>query len=183
MKHPSEESISALVDGMLTVAETQRVAAHLAQCAPCRESYDSFASLKSMLKGAPDPASPDELFWAKTFRRMRTEVEPEVREQSMRSPLLRRQIGSAVALATITLAVVLTPLTMKPHPSATSGPVVAQDTLDAEDVSSFVRMHTSSAAAQPLADRDRQQLISADVNTLMADDGTTETSGNGEPSL
>lgn len=181
MKHPSEESISALVDGMLTVAETRKVAEHLAQCAPCRESYDSFTSLKSMLSGTPDPAAPDEMFWANTFRRMRTEAAPEAREPQRRSPLLWRQVGSAVALASVALAIVLTPLTTQPHDS--SRHVVAQDTLDAEDVSSFVQMHTSSAAAQPLADRDRQQLISADVNTLLTDDGTTETGGNGEPSL
>ena len=58
-----------------------------------------------------------------------------------------------------------------------------QDTLDAADFSSFVRVHTNSAAAQPLADRDRQQLISADINASFADDPGYDVASNGEISL
>lgn len=182
MKHPSEDKLSALVDGMLTVAETQDVAGHLAQCEDCRRTHASFEALKMALKSAPAPTQPADAFWSDTYRRMRVEVGTDAPRRSWTS-VYGRQISAGLALLSVAGAVALSPIAQRTQPMNAAVAPAPQDTLDAADFSSFVRVHTNSAAAQPLADRDRQQLISADINASFADDPGYDVASNGEISL
>lgn len=72
--HMEGETLSAYVDGMLDMTRMREVAAHLGQCAVCRQQSESLQSTKALLHAVttPEPPSPD--YWANTFRRMRTEA-------------------------------------------------------------------------------------------------------------
>jgi len=183
MKHPTEENISAMVDGMLPVAETRRMAAHLSECETCRGTFQAFSDVKSFVRSSGSVAQPPEQFWSDAYRKVRLDAaSPSNRPVRNWGLSPRSLIGGLAAAAALSTIMLVAPLANKPS-VLTPAPVFAQDSLDVEDVSTFVFNHTSSAASQPLGDRDRQRLISADTNIQFADNSTSGTAGNEESSL
>lgn len=51
MKHLSEQTILELADGLLTPAEQSAAEAHINSCSTCREQYNFFKSLETLLSG------------------------------------------------------------------------------------------------------------------------------------
>lgn len=178
MRHPREELISALVDGKLGVAETRRIAAHLHDCARCRDLLADFERNKSLFRAMEKPEMPDKAFWNDTFRKMRTTADPAP------APSIwdgwhanQRQAQAAFAALACIVAAIVVPISARMgsipshglSPIRTSTAPVAEDCLDAADVSTFVRAHTESAAYQPLGDPDRQQMIAAEADGMHPD--------------
>ena len=183
MKHPSEENISAMVDGMLPVAETRRMAAHFSECDTCRGTFRAFSDVKTLARASRAVTLPSEQFWSDAYRQVRVDAAATSRKPERNWGVSSRSlIGGFAAAAALTTIALVAPLVNKPS-TLTPAPVFAQDSLDAEDVSTFVFNHTSSAASQPLGDRDRQRLISADANIQFADNSSSGTAGYEESSL
>jgi predicted anti-sigma-YlaC factor YlaD len=163
---------------MLTVDEARRATAHLAECSQCRDAYETFAGVKALFQSQPATAPLPESFWTDTVRRIRVESAPARTTRPAHAFPLRR-VGAAVGLASILMSAILGPQWLA-RPSQPGHAVVAQDTLDDADLSSFVMLHADSAASQPLGDHDRQKLISTGAQTMVADDTMPDTGGNGE---
>jgi hypothetical protein len=92
------------------------------------------------------------------------------------------------AAACIAVAAVIVPLsTMHPTTPQNAAYVggatsVPEDSIDAADVSTFVRAHTESVAYQPLSDPDRQQMIAAEADGMPSGDQSPEAAGNADVS-
>ncbi len=185
MTHPHEEQLSAFLDEMLDIRQMREVAQHLGVCSRCQGAESSLSRVKTMLRESTSPAMPDSDFWANTYRRMRTEgnARPGWRS-AFRTALAsglpgtqRRWAAGVAAAAAIGLALagpLLNPTsgTHPRHPITVSA--------DAVDISSLVRDHTESAARQPLADADRQTMISADTDDAFGfSDVTADPAGDG----
>jgi len=183
--HPHGEQLSAYIDDMLDVAQMRAVAGHLRGCAPCQAACASLAQTRALLRELEAPARPSPEFWTNTYRRMRVEGQsrrplPPLGER-LRHGLLgtQRRWAAGVAAAAVLGAALLAPLVssdLRPAAQPTAVPASA----DVVDFSSLVRDHAQSAAAQPLADSDRQTMLSADADVLGASaDAGAEAAGNG----
>ncbi|MBV9848521.1 MAG: zf-HC2 domain-containing protein [Armatimonadetes bacterium] len=184
--HPHGEQLSAYLDGMLDVVQMRDVAAHLSACPACRAAYEGLKQTKSLLQGIGAPAPPVPEFWVNAYRRMRVEdaakrpaFRPswEALRDAMREP--QRRWSAGLAAAAVVAAAIAGPLVghgpvppMPPVSPASNAP--AADTVD---VSSLVQAHTESAARQPLADRDRQDMIAMD-DSFTADDSGMSAAAN-----
>jgi len=56
--HPTDEDLSALIDGELAPSRAATLQAHLDSCQSCRARLDELQSVKAMLSGLPRPALP-----------------------------------------------------------------------------------------------------------------------------
>ena len=176
--HPHGEQLSAYLDGMLDVVQMRDIAAHLGACASCRAAYQGLQQTKSLLNGVHPPAPPAPEFWAGAYRRMRVEdaakrpALPRLSRQGLRDALQepQRRWSAGLAAAAVIVAALVGPLVSHgPGPmTAPARPPVAVAP-DSVDVSSLVQAHTESAARQPLADPDRQNMIAMD-DSFTADD-------------
>lgn len=185
--HPHGEQLSAYIDDMLDVAQMRSVAGHLRACTACRSACASLQQTCDLLRGLDAPAKPSPEFWTDTYRRMRVEGHarrpmPPLGEQ-IRQGLLgtQRRWAAGVAAAAVLGAAILAPLVSNDlHPTQTTPPPAVSMNVDVVDFSSLVRDHAQSAAAQPLADSDRQTMLSADADALGASvDAGAEAAGNG----
>ena len=175
--HPHGEQLSAYLDGMLDVAQTRDVAAHLRVCPACRAAYEGLEQTRTLLRGMAAPAQPAPEFWVNAYRRMRVEDTAgrsasrppwEALRDAMREP--QRRWSAGLAAAAVIAAAVAGPLVNHaPVPPMPPVPPASQTSADTVDVSSLVQAHTESAARQPLADRDRQDMIAMD-DSFTADD-------------
>lgn len=103
-KHPSDQ-LTAYVDGELTLEEAAEIAAHLAECAHCREVVSDLRAVQTLLRSLPEP-SPDPSLLLRT----------KVRLESTQKPGLPRWlIAGAVALA---VAAFVALLPFSPPPGA-----------------------------------------------------------------
>jgi anti-sigma factor RsiW len=188
MRHPREELISALVDGRLDVGETRRVAAHLHGCVECRSLLAEFERNKIRFRSMEKPEQPEQAFWDDTFRKMRTMGEVETARTSVWDSfrVSRRQWQAAFAAAACVVVAVVVPLSthvrvVSPPPGPISAATASDDTIDSDDVSTFVRAHTESAAYQPLGDPDRQQMIAAEADGMHPDVAEAATDADVSP--
>ena len=180
--HPHGEQLSAYLDGMLDVAQMRDTAAHLGACPSCRDAYQSLMQTKTLLGKIDRPDQPAPEFWTNAYRRMRLEDAakrspfPRLSWEGMRDALRepQRRWSAGLAAAALVAAVIVSPVVdhgLFPAPP-TVAPVVAPAP-DSVDVSSLVQAHTESAARQPLADADRQDMIAMD-DSFTADDNGPE---------
>jgi anti-sigma factor (TIGR02949 family) len=113
-----EQYLSADVDGELSSAERQAVAAHLADCAECRERLSAERALKGLLKERlPVVAAPPEL-----RRRIIAALDRETAQPAVRSFRLARQplwMGAALAAAAAVLVVILIRIPGQPPANST----------------------------------------------------------------
>lgn len=185
--HPHGEHLSAYLDAMLDVAQMRQVAAHLSACASCRAALESMQETRTLLRAMPPLSVPAPEFWTNAYRRLRVAE----RERALRpsSPLetlragwqsAHRRWAAGVAAAALLGAAIVAPVVNHAlQPTDTSAlPAAASLTADAVDLPSLVRAHTQSAARQPLADPDRQDMIAADVDDMAAF-SDSEAAGNG----
>jgi anti-sigma factor RsiW len=180
--HPHGEKISAYLDGMLNIAEMRQIAQHLDRCAACRISLDSLQRTRTLLHSMPPPQSPGPEFWANTFRRLRVEGNAPQTGRStgkrlrLDMPGAQRRWAAGMAAAAVLGAVTLGPLLT--HPAVSPPPPAISE--DFVDMPSLVRAHTDSAAREPLADPDRQAMISADTDDVATfSDAAADTAGDG----
>jgi hypothetical protein len=181
-KHPHGEQLSAYLDGMLDVRHMHQIAQHVSVCDQCLFLQKSLGQTRQTLRQIPSPPMPGPDFWADTYRRLRTEgaARPswgvslrETLATGFRSP--SRRWAAGVAAAAVIGAAVTGPL-MSHGPQA----AVPTGSADSVDISSLVRAHAASAAQQPLADPDRQAMLSADTDDSQGlSDGTLEAAGDG----
>jgi anti-sigma factor RsiW len=128
-EHPSDQ-LTAYVDGELTLEEAAEVAAHLAECAHCREVVSDLRAVQTLLRSLSEP-SPD----PSLLLRARERVESVL----ARKPRLSRWlIAGAVSFAVLTF-VALVPLSPPPG-SHEAGAVW------------HFRHHAQLASAHPLSD-------------------------------
>lgn len=170
-KHPEGTQLSAYLDGMADVARTHEVAMHLRACATCRADLDGLAQVRALVRQSPAPSVPGPEFWAAAYRRLRVDDRERAQSRawswnslgaSWRVSQRRWTAGMAAAIALMGTAL-LAPHVGNPggvHPTAV-GLMTPVD--DAPDVASLVRVHAASVASQPLADPDRQAMISYDA--------------------
>ena len=173
--HPHGEQISAYLDGMLDVARTRDMVAHLRLCTSCRTAAEEVQSVKGMLRGMSVPASPSPEFWSAAYRRLRVADYKKVAPRGFQWALPSRRWAAGVAAVAVMGAMLVAPLYRTPTdiiPTPISTP--AQDL--SPDVSALVQAHTDSVARLPLADPDRQTMIAADV-TQSSQAGMPEAAG------
>lgn len=186
-KHPQQEILSAYIDDMLDVAQMHHTAQHLQACTPCRAACASLRETRDLLRhlSAPPAAHPE--FWTNAYRQVRVNgakrQAPDSLLEQMRHGLLgtQRRWAAGVAAATLLAAILAGPIVVSEHrglsPAAVPAATAAPDVID---LSTLVRDHTQSAAAQPLADSDRQTMLSADVDDGASSGETgAEAAGNG----
>jgi anti-sigma factor RsiW len=186
--HPKGEEISAYVDGMLDLTGMRGVARHLRECDPCRNDFEAILETKALMRHVPQPASPPAEFWTNAFRTIRVQE----RESQLQNAPLAERLGTAWTLAqrrwaSGVMAAALLGVGLMfnqvggPSPSVTPSTRAAEPA-DVLDIASLVHAHTQSVALQPLADPDRQAMISAD-NESSADTSSMEASVNADSSL
>jgi anti-sigma factor RsiW len=186
--HPREELISALADGMLNVAETRRVAAHLRACPACQATLADFERNKALFAHLRKPTPPPEQFWNDAYRTIRTANNTSPGATVLdRFRFGQRQVRAGLAAAACLIAAILVPIANQsygpgPRVTAANHTPVAEDTLDADDVSNFVSAHTESVASQPLSDPDRQHMLAAEV-AMTGGEPISPNSGNADVSL
>ncbi len=185
--HPQPETLSAYIDAMLDVSQMHKTALHVQSCGPCRLACASLRETRDLLRHLPAPPAPPREFWTNAYRQVRVSDAAGQHKTSllgqMRQGLLgtQRRWAAGAAAATLLVMALAAPLVSNQHHASTqtagTPAVMAPDTVD---LSALVRDHAQSAAAQPLADSDRQTMLSAD-----ADDGSgpgdlgAEAAGNG----
>jgi anti-sigma factor RsiW len=176
--HPHGEKLSAYLDGMLDVAQMRSVAAHLAVCPQCSGALAGLTETKRVLHVMPAPERLGPEFWADAARRMRLDdqvpkrwrlsVDWDAVRVGLRQP--RRRWSAGLATAALVAAAIATPLIYSQSPSlARLHPIAAAPAPDSVDVSTLVQAHAESAAREPLADTDRQDVIALD-NSFAVDD-------------
>lgn len=173
-KHPQQETLSAYIDDMLDVAQMHQTALHLRTCEPCRAASALLRETRDFMRHLPAPSSPPRDFWTNAYRQVRVNGSARSSRSTLmgqvRHSLLgpqRRWAAGAAAVALLGTALVTPLVTSEHHTPAPLSAPAAITAPDVVDLSALVRDHTQSAAAQPLADSDRQAMLSAD-----ADDGT-----------
>lgn len=185
--HPQQETLSAYIDDMLDVAQMHQTALHVRACRPCRASCASLRETRDLLRHLPAPPALPREFWTNAYRHVRVNGASRQPYMSLlgqaRQSLLgtqRRWAAGAAAAAVLGIALAA-PLVSNEHHAATqSTRTTAITAPDVVDLSTLVRDHAQSAAAQPLADSDRQTMLSADVDDGSASgDGGAEAAGNG----
>ena len=176
--HPHGEQLSAYLDGMLDVAQMRDIASHLGSCPACRAASDGLQQTKFLLAGIPAPDQPAPEFWTNAYRRMRiadTAKRPafqpswEAVRQAAREP--QRRWSAGLAVVAVLAALLAGPLANNTHMPVAQPTVVPSNVAPADtvDVSSLVQAHTESAAHQPLADADRQDMIAMDASFMTGD--------------
>lgn len=123
--HPAER-LSAYADGVLAPGDAALVAAHLAECGPCREILDDLRAVRAVLRSAPAPA-PHPAALPRTLARL-----------GARPRSVRRWLG-LVALAAAALVVALQ------LPLAPTGPA------DLGDDAVYYQTHARFAVSHPIA--------------------------------
>jgi anti-sigma factor RsiW len=176
--HPHGEQLSAYVDGMLDVAQMHGMATHLAICPQCRAAQEALSQTKHWLAGMASPAQPDPRFWADAYRRMRVESTERPRltprgtwdrvRTAFQDP--HRRWSTGLAAAAVIVGAILVPFMNEPGIGIkTTTTQIVTTAPDSVDVSMLMQAHTESAARQPLADTDRQDVMALD-NSFSADD-------------
>jgi len=104
-----EQYLSADVDGELSSSERDAVAAHLADCADCRQLQDAERALKGLLKERiPVVAAPSELRQRIIGALDRETPRPAVRPaRPARRPLRRGSLGALAAAAAVLVVVLI----------------------------------------------------------------------------
>ncbi len=162
-----------MVDGKLDLVEARGLTEHLHECAECRATLADFEKNKALFRQIAAPPPPSDRFWDETFGKMRSEPIPDVQPELRFNPANARYRRAGLAAAACAVLAVAIPLNWSgsgTRPVTRPASANVADTLDSVDVTSFVRAHTQSAAAQPLGDPDRQQMIAADADTGSGDD-------------
>ena len=72
-EHPSDETLSARIDGQAGVSERARIDAHVAGCARCRDALDGMRAVRSALAALPRQRAP------RSFALREADVRPEPR--------------------------------------------------------------------------------------------------------
>ncbi len=185
--HPSQELLSAYIDDMLDVAQMRQTALHLQGCPGCRSACAALRETRDLLRHLSAPAAPPREFWTNAYRHVR--VSGTGRQSSLgvigqlRQSVLgtqRRWAAGAAAAALLGLLLAAPLVNSEHNSSAVSAHFAASTAPDMVDLSTLVRDHAQSAAAQPLADSDRQTMLSADVDDGGASgDLGAEAAGNG----
>jgi len=122
------EQLTAYVDGTLSQAEAAAVAAHLAECAACRDTAADLLAVRKLLASLPAPAPPPALL-PRTLARL-----PRRRRAAGFLPRLVVAAGAA-GLLFLALQVRLLPAQM-----------------GAQARTWFFRSHAQISAAHPMAD-------------------------------
>lgn len=178
MNHPHGEKISAYIDGMLNIPEMHHIASHIASCSQCQNIQTNLKEIKLSLRRLEKPVNPDPAYWAAAYRNMRV-TNPEGARFPYRtvSPLSHapHRLWTASLAAAALLALALTAPSLQPQrsrtlSSSTASASAAMQSPDTVDVSFLVQAHTESAASQPLADTDRQDMIAMD-SSFASDNG------------
>lgn len=187
--HPTQETLSAYIDAMLDVAQMHQTARHLQACEACRASCASLRETRDLLRHLPAPLAPPRDFWTNAYRQVRVGSLARSKRswgEQVRHGLLgtQRRWAAGAAAATLLAGLLAAPLLSSEHHAPThSGRIVAAMAPDVVDLTALVRDHTQSAAAQPLADSDRQAMLSADADDGFASgDMGAEAAGNGSSS-
>jgi anti-sigma factor RsiW len=162
---------------MLDVTQMRAVAAHLAVCPQCPLTLEGLRRTRHLLQTITPPAQPTPEFWTNAYRRMRLEDATRKRtlpalpwgllQDAFREPQRRWSAGLAAAAVAAAIAAPL--MYSQPTTAPTSRPILGTPAPDSVDVSSLVQAHAESAARQPLADTDRQDVIALD-NSFAVDD-------------
>ena len=191
--HPHGEQLSAYLDGMLDVTQMRDIAGHLGVSPSCRAAYEGLKQTKALLGGIHAPAQPAPEFWTNAYRRMRVEdtaKRPAFRpsweavRQAMQEP--QRRWSAGLAAVAILAAAIAGPLANRATPVGSipgGGIGNASIAVDTVDVSSLVQAHTQSAARQPLADPNRQDMIAMDDSFTTDDSGGDVASPNASDSV
>jgi hypothetical protein len=160
----------------------------LHECDRCRAVLVDFERNKTLFRSMDQPEQPTQAFWDDTFRNMRTMGQAEPLRPSIGDGFRasRRQWQAGFAAAVCVAAAVVVPLTStRGIHSARTGisgqPAPSDDSIDTDDISTFVRAHTESAAYQPLGDPDRQQMIAADADGMRPDAAEAATDADVSP--
>ncbi len=170
-KHPEGAQLSAYLDGMADVARTHEVAMHLRACSACRAELDGLAQVRALVRRSPVPIVPGPEFWTAAYRCLRVDDRERAQSRawswnslgaSWRVSQRRWAAGMAAAVALVGTALLAPHIGTQGgvHPTA-AGLMAPAD--NAPDVASLVRVHAASVASQPLADPDRQAMISYDA--------------------
>ena len=191
--HPHGEQLSAYLDGMLDVAQMRDIAGHLGVCPVCCAAYEGLKQTKALLGGIHAPAQPAPEFWTNAYRRMRVEDAAkrpvsrpswEALREAMQEPQRRWSAGlAAVVLVAAAIAGPLVDRTVTVGTLPANPPVSTTLAADTVDVSSLVQAHTESAAHQPLADPNRQDMIAMDDSFTTDDPGADVASPNAPDSV
>jgi predicted anti-sigma-YlaC factor YlaD len=176
--HPSEEDLSAFIDGMMDLPAMQSVGAHLDACAACRAIRDGFRENKGRLRALAVTPPESAAFWERAFDHLETGAAlPNAESRSApsfqtRRPAFRSRWSYAAAAAVLIMAAVAVrgPVAglLKPRatqPTAISVP--AEE--DAVDLAQLVWAHTSAASQQPLADPERQAMLAVENDSLRSE--------------
>ncbi len=185
--HPPQETLSAYIDDMLDVAQMRQTAQHLRACQACRASCASLRETRDLLRHLPAPPALPREFWINTYRHVRVNGTARPNSGSLleqvRQSLLgtqRRWAAGAAAAAVLGMALAAPLISSYHNAPAHPAGTTAINAPDVVDLSTLVRDHAQSAAAQPLADSDRQTMLSADVDNGSAfGDLGAEAAGNG----
>ncbi|HVR44752.1 MAG TPA: anti-sigma factor [Thermoanaerobaculia bacterium] len=109
--HPSEEDLQALIDGELGERDSERLRAHLEECASCRSRRQELESalreageLLASLDGSPPALSADEVIREAEQRRATARVSPRERAASRQSSGPSRRVLWAASLAGLVVA-------------------------------------------------------------------------------
>ncbi len=155
------EKLSALCDGALSHADSERVRAHLDSCRRCTEDLAELKALKALLRGLPQP-EPRTAFWADTHRKVRLHAASGARP-ARRLFAPRMHIGWGIAAAAIFVVGILaaprridqTPLPREP----------------AIHVAALVSLHANLRADRPLEDTGSLRFYAAEATAAdLADD-------------
>jgi len=185
--HPQQETLSAYIDDMLDVAQMHQTAQHLRGCQPCRTSCAVLRETRDLLRQLPAPPGPPREFWTNAYRHVRVNGTARQNPGSLlgqvRQSLLgtqRRWAAGAAAAAVVGMALAAPLISNEHHTVMQPAGTTTVTAPDVVDLSALVRDHAQSAAAQPLADSDRQTMLSADVDDGSASgDLGIEAAGNG----
>jgi len=178
MGHVSTQNISEFLDGTLSLSLTQKTAMHIDRCAECKAEFEALKKTRAMLKRAPKSVAPGPEFWAATTAKLIEEDRnptpgyaiPYKAALSFKAnrPSFTTSIAAGFCSAAAVLGVAFfmghTPMITPGMPTSITSVAATTDTINDDDVSSFVRAHTEAAAALPLADGSRQIMLAADVD-------------------
>ncbi len=172
---------------MLDVAQMHQTALHVRACQACRASCAALRETRDLLRHLPAPPAPPREFWTNAYRQVRVNGASRQHPTSLlgqvRQSLLgtqRRWAAGAAAAALLGVALAAPLISSEHHTAVPPALVTAGTTADVVDLPTLVRDHAQSAAAQPLADSDRQTMLSADADDGAASsDGGAEAAGNG----
>lgn len=187
-KHPQPETLSAYIDAMLDVAQMHHTALHLHSCSACRSACSSLREMRDLIHHLPAPPAPSRDYWTNAYRQVRVDTASPQRTLSVIAQVRhslagtqRRWAAGAAAAALLGISLAAPLVGGGHHALPTRASAIAAP--DVVDLSALVRDHAQSAAVQPLADSDRQAMLSADADDGAAyGDPGTEAAGNGSSS-